>query len=145
MEGKRYKSRKSKYMYLLFVYVTVIFAAALYYAYSFLPDFYSIMLNLYVLTIILLLSTLSTNYIIQDEVLICQKSLLKKTIPISEIKRFTLGNHFWFLGRKFALSSKGIVVDSNDFKGILISPENQDEFIAEILKINSKIEIVNKD
>jgi hypothetical protein len=45
------------------------------------------------------------------------------------------------MGWKLALSAKGIIISSKTGMDILISPENEEEFIADLLKINPEIKI----
>lgn len=144
MKEQKYLSKRGWYIYFPMAIIPFIFSFGLLFIYQNSNDYLIPSFYLFVLIYIFLLSSLNTNYLISEENLQLKMSLLKKTIRIKDIKSLTLGNHFWFLGRKFALSSEGIVINSNDFKGILISPENQTKFIDELLKINPSIIIKEK-
>jgi len=63
-------------------------------------------------------------------------------IAISEIHTIITHKSF-YAGLKPALGSKGCIIKYNKFDEIYFSPKEQEHFIAELVKINPAIEIVN--
>jgi hypothetical protein len=96
---------------------------------------------IFVLLYILILSILKTNYTISKEKLIIKFSFFKKKVQILDITSINTGNHFFVMSWKLALSTKGIIISTKNGMDILISPENQEKFIAELLNINPEIKI----
>jgi hypothetical protein len=75
----------------------------------------------------------STYYtFIDDETLVCQTMyLFKKTMPISAIRRFEKSNGF-YAGLKMSTAYKCLIMHYNTYDELLISPENEELFIAEV-------------
>lgn len=100
-------------------------------------------LGIYVF-IILLFTILfyTTYYEIQKEVLIISMFFYKTKIKISEIRTIKYSNsiiktNFY----KPGFHHKGIEIMYHKYDDIFISPENKDQFIAQLLEINPNIEI----
>ncbi|MGV3630683.1 MAG: PH domain-containing protein [Bacteroidota bacterium] len=93
---------------------------------------------------IFLLSLLKTSYTISGEELIMRTSFIRKRIQITGIKQITRGNHIWFAGWKFALTTKGLLLRSTTHLDILVSPEEEQDFIDALLSINPAILIEEK-
>jgi hypothetical protein len=55
----------------------------------------------------------------------------KKTIPISAIRRFEKSNGF-YAGLKMSTAYKCLIMHYNTYDELLISPENEELFIAEV-------------
>ena len=75
----------------------------------------------------------STFYtFIDNETLVCQTMYyFKKTIPISAIRRFEKSNGF-YAGLKMSTAYKCLIMHYNTYDELLISPENEELFIAEV-------------
>ncbi len=71
----------------------------------------------------------------EKEVLICKMLFFKKKIPINTIRKIERANGL-YVGWKMNTSWKCLVVHYNKYDELLISPENETEFIKEI---NSRI------
>jgi hypothetical protein len=75
----------------------------------------------------------STYYtFVDNETLVCQTMyFFKKTIPISSIRRFEKSNGF-YAGWKMSTSWNCLIIHYNTYDELLISPENEELFIAEV-------------
>jgi hypothetical protein len=83
----------------------------------------------------------STFYEIRDkEDLICKMLFFKKQIPIQTIRKIERSNGL-YVGWKMNTSWKCLVVHYNKYDELLISPENETEFIREITRLNNSISI----
>jgi hypothetical protein len=82
----------------------------------------------------------TTKYIIEDNLIRYQFGFLKGNISIEDIKLVQLGKTMW-VGRKFGLASKGMIISYNRFDEIYFTPKEQDLFLEELQKINPNIKI----
>ena len=75
----------------------------------------------------------STHYtFIDDETLVCQTMyFFKKIIPVSSIRRFEKSNGF-YVGWKMSTSWDCLIIHYHKYEELLISPENEELFIAEV-------------
>ncbi|MCE3297305.1 MAG: hypothetical protein K0R65_3019 [Crocinitomicaceae bacterium] len=109
------------------------------------PDELLFVFWIFVPLYIFLLSILKTSYTIRDNTgLILRTSFFRKRLPIGEITKITRGNHPWFVGWKFALSTKGMIIHYGKYEEVLISPEKEQDFIDTLLSLNPDIEIQQK-
>lgn len=81
-----------------------------------------------------------TFYKIENDQLIYHSGFLKGKIEIRSIKEILKGKTMWS-GIKPALAQNGLIIKFNKFDRIYIAPENNDEIIEDLLKINSEIKI----
>ncbi len=97
---------------------------------------------LFLLIPLLLLSWIyfDTGYKIENSKLVYRSAFLRGKIEISTIKEIQKGKTMWS-GIKPALARKGLIIRFNKFDEIYIAPENNDELILDLLKINSAIKI----
>lgn len=65
---------------------------------------------------------------------------IRGEIEIDKIKKIIKGKTLW-IGLKPATAKNGLIIKYNKYDEIYISPKTNDVFIAEILKLNSEIEI----
>lgn len=82
-----------------------------------------------------------TLYKIENNELIYRSGLLKGKIEILNIKEILKGKTMWS-GIKPALATKGLIIKYNKYDEIYVAPENNNEMISDLLKINSEIKIV---
>ncbi len=75
----------------------------------------------------------STYYtFVDNETLVCQTMyFFKKTIPIQSIRKFEKANGF-YAGWKMSTSWNCLVMHYHTYEELLISPENEELFIAEV-------------
>jgi hypothetical protein len=75
----------------------------------------------------------STFYtFIDNETLVCQTMyFFKKRIPISSIRRFEKSNGF-YAGIKMSTAWRCLIMHYGTYEELLISPENEELFIAEV-------------
>jgi hypothetical protein len=79
----------------------------------------------------LLLGILSYTFV-DNETLVCQTMcFFKKTIPIQSIRKFEKANGF-YAGWKMSTSWNCLVMHYQTYEELLISPENEELFIAEV-------------
>jgi len=100
-------------------------------------------LGIYVF-IVLLFTILfyTTYYEIRENILIISFFFIKTKIKISEIRIFKYSNSIIKTNLyKPGFHEKGIEIMYNRYDDIFISPENKEQFIAQLLEINSNIEI----
>lgn len=81
-----------------------------------------------------------TYYTLTDIELKYKSGYLSGSILIGNIKELDVNKTLW-IGVKPATAMKGIIVKYNQWDQIYITPKSNEEFIEEILKINSKIKI----
>lgn len=82
-----------------------------------------------------------TLYEISEGYVKYQTGPLTGKIDITSIKEIIVGKTLWS-GWKPATARKGLIVKYNKFDEIYFSPESNEEFVKEILKINSEIKII---
>jgi len=104
-----------------------------------------ILISIFHLVFIIFFITIlfTTNYTIQNEELLCKSSVFRSRIKIKNIRKIQYHKGIivpvtWKLG----LSHIGIIITYNKYDDIYISPENREEFINDLLKINPNIEII---
>lgn len=69
-----------------------------------------------------------------------RSGFFKGSIPISQIRKITPSENFWYVGIKIALGAKnGLIIHYNKFDEIFIAPEDRKEFISQLLKVNPSI------
>jgi fatty acid desaturase len=75
----------------------------------------------------------STHYtFIDDETLVCQTMyFFKKRITVQSIRKFEKSNGF-YAGWKMSTSWDCLIIHYNKYEELLISPENEELFIAEV-------------
>ena len=81
-----------------------------------------------------------TFYKIENNDLIYRSGFLRGKIEIQNIHEILKGKTLWS-GIKPALARKGLIIKFNIYGEIYIAPENNDEMISDLLKLNSKIKI----
>lgn len=94
------------------------------------------------LLVIFTLLYFTTYYEIQEDILIISMFFYKTKIKISEINVLKHSNSIIKTNLyKPGFHHKGIEILYHKYDDIFISPENRDEFIAQLLEINPNIEI----
>lgn len=83
-----------------------------------------------------------TRYIIRDHHLHYRSAFIRGTIDVNKIREITVGQTSW-AGVRPATAPKGLLIKFNSFDEVYISPENDSQFVAELLNINHRI-IVRK-
>jgi hypothetical protein len=87
---------------------------------------------------------LDTRYVIKQHFLLYRSGPFRGRIDIEKIKKIK-----YFSGlsvpvtMKPALDTKGYIITYNNYDDVYVSPKSADVFIAELLKINPKIEVLN--
>jgi len=100
---------------------------------------FSIVMGVVVLFLFSLIPT--TYYDIKEDQLYCRSLFFRKKVPINSIRKVDVGNSL-YAGMKMSLALKGIIVHFNKYDEIYISPENQQEFVQHLVKINPQIELI---
>lgn len=81
-----------------------------------------------------------TFYKIEKNELIYRSGFLRGKIEIPRIKEILKGKTMWS-GIKPALARNGLIIKFNKYDEIYIAPENNDELISDLIKLNSEIKI----
>lgn len=81
-----------------------------------------------------------TFYKIEKDELIYRSGFLRGKIEIPRIKEILKGKTMWS-GIKPALARNGLIIKFNKYDEIYIAPENNDELISDLIKLNSEIKI----
>jgi hypothetical protein len=81
-----------------------------------------------------------TFYKIENKELIYRSGFIRGKIEISSIKEIQKGKTMWS-GIKPALARHGLIIKFNKYDEIYIAPENNNELISDLLKLNSEIKI----
>ena len=81
-----------------------------------------------------------TYYKIENNELIYRSGFLRGKIEILNIKEILKGKTMWS-GIKPALARNGLIIKFNKYDEIYIAPENNDELISDLIKLNSEIKI----
>ena len=82
-----------------------------------------------------------TFYKIENNELIYRSGFLRGKIEILNIKEILKGKTMWS-GIKPALAKNGLIIKFNKYDEIYIAPENNDELISDLIKLNSEIKII---
>jgi hypothetical protein len=85
---------------------------------------------------------LDTKYIINNDIILFNSGPFKGIININKIKK--IEHHSGLIvpvTYKPALNTRGLILYYNSFDEIYISPNEEDNFIEELLKINPEIRI----
>lgn len=84
----------------------------------------------------------TTYYKIENEIVIISMFFYKTKIKISKIRILKYSNSLIKTNLyKPGFHYKGLEIEYNKYDDIFISPENRDQFIAQLLEINPNIEI----
>ncbi|MBC6366665.1 PH domain-containing protein [Algoriphagus sp. AK58] len=86
---------------------------------------------------------LGTSYKLESDQLYYKSGFIKGRIPIFEIREIHKDTTLW-AGLKPALSSGGIIIKHGKFDDIYIAPENNEELIRDLVKINPSIKILER-
>jgi hypothetical protein len=84
----------------------------------------------------------STKYTFLDDHLLCQSSGFKKRIPYSSFRKIEPANGL-YAGWKMSTAWKCLVVHYNKYDELLISPENEAEFIRMFYEKKAQFTSVN--
>lgn len=79
-----------------------------------------------------------TFYKIKDNKLIYRSGYMHGEIDINTIKEIIKGKTRW-IGLKPALATGGIIIKYNRFDDVYLAPKNNEELIADLLKLNGNI------
>lgn len=82
-----------------------------------------------------------TKYSLTNGFLDYQSGPIKGKIPIQSIRKIEINKTLWVGTMKPATSLKGLIIHYNRFDEIYISPDSNEKFVEEILKINPTIKI----
>ena len=81
-----------------------------------------------------------TFYKIEENEFIYRSGFLRGKIEIQNIKEILKGKTMWS-GIKPALARKGLIIKFNKYDEIYIAPENNDELISDLIKLNTEIKV----
>ena len=134
-----FRAKKDYTFLIVFLFVLLLYSGISLFTIIYEDDYSVIWVFLIVLTFLALLfiSIYKTTYFRLDQHnLFCKSLIFKKEIPYSSIKKVEKQQGI-YAGIKFSTAWKGIIVHYNKYDELLISPENEEIFIA---KIQERIE-----
>ena len=134
-----FRAKKDYTFLIVFLFVLLLYSGISLFTIIYEDDCSVIWVFLIVLTFLALLfiSIYKTTYFRLDQHnLFCKSLIFKKEIPYSSIKKVEKQQGI-YAGIKFSTAWKGIIVHYNKYDELLISPENEEIFIA---KIQERIE-----
>jgi Bacterial PH domain len=98
-------------------------------------------LTLLISILTLLWIYVDTSYCIDNDILSYRSGFLRGSVDIKSIQEITKGKTSW-IGIKPALAQKGLIIKYNKYDEIYLAPVNNDDMIADILRINPTINIL---
>ena len=134
-----FRAKKDYTFLIVFLFVLLLYSGISLFTIIYEDDYSVIWVFLIVLTFLALLfiSIYKTTYFRLDQHnLFCKSLVFKKEIPYSSIRKVEKQQGI-YAGVKFSTAWKGIIVHYNKYDELLISPENEEIFIA---KIHERIE-----
>ena len=134
-----FRAKKDYTFLIVFLFVLLLYSGIGLFTIIYEDDYSVIWVFLIVLTFLALLfiSIYKTTYFRLDQHnLFCKSLIFKKEIPYSSIRKVEKQQGI-YAGVKFSTAWKGIIVHYNKYDELLISPENEEIFIA---KIHERIE-----
>jgi len=134
-----FRAKKDYTFLIVFLFVLLLYSGISLFTIIYEDDYSVIWVFLIVLTFLALLfiSIYKTTYLRLDRHnLFCKSLVFKKEIPYSSIRKVEKQQGI-YVGIKFSTAWKGIIVHYNKYDELLISPENEEIFIA---KIHERIE-----
>ena len=134
-----FRAKKDHTFLIVFLFVLLLYSGISLFTIIYEDDYSVIWVFLIVLTFLALLfiSIYKTTYFRLDQHnLFCKSLIFKKEIPYSSIRKVEKQQGI-YAGVKFSTAWKGIIVHYNKYDELLISPENEEIFIA---KIHERIE-----
>lgn len=134
-----FRAKKDYTFLIVFLFVLLLYSGISLFTIIYEDDYSVIWVFLIVLTFLALLfiSIYKTTYFRLDQHnLFCKSLIFKKEIPYYSIKKVEKQQGI-YAGVKFSTAWKGIIVHYNKYDELLISPENEEIFIA---KIHERIE-----
>ena len=134
-----FRAKKDYTFLIVFLFVLLLYSGISLFTIIYEDDYSVIWVFLIVLTFLALLfiSIYKTTYFRLDQHnLFCKSLIFKKEIPYSSIRKVEKQQGI-YAGVKFSTAWKGIIVHYNKYDELLISPENEEIFIA---KMHERIE-----
>ncbi|MBV6880674.1 PH domain-containing protein [Epilithonimonas ginsengisoli] len=138
---KVYKSRRDWIYGSIFLGITLLFAVILVLSYFDL-GFWDWMLMVFILVgidLIILINFFFIKTKIKDEELIVSVIYNVFRINIFKITKIRIGETMWSGFHKCGTATGGLIIFSKNKNDLYITPQNQDEFLKELLKVNSHI------
>lgn len=96
-----------------------------------------------VVIVMVLWVLLDTRYVIKQHFLLYRSGPFRGRIDISKINKVKyFSGMFVPVTMKPALDTKGFIITYNNYDDVYVSPQQSDIFLAELLKINPQIEVI---
>ena|SRR6187402_521471 len=131
-----YNSKKGKLLGIIMCFFLVMTIVAI------INEMWPLIIILIIVSFYFVWTWMDTYYIIRDGQLFYKSAFIKGSVPISamhEIIRHNKGLHSCSL--KPALAIKGLIIKYNRWDDMFVSPQNAEEFIAELRAINPNITV----
>jgi hypothetical protein len=135
----RFKTKVDWFYKSIILFLLAVFIVGVVSIYQDENTFEAVIFGLVFLLIIsfLIAAIFTTHFTFESDHLLCKYSFWKHKIPFATIKKIERQQSFVYAGWKMSTAIKGLIITYNRYDELLISPENEDEFI---IKLNSKIQ-----
>lgn len=97
-------------------------------------------LSIFIVVFLVILPQITYLKLTERELICKTFCFIRKNIPIASITKIERSKHL-FAGLKFTTALNGLIVHYNRYDEILIGPAEEVEFLLEITKRNSNIEL----
>jgi|SRR5690606_6996918 len=134
---KTYKANKKGMLHLMIGYVVMMVGIFFLDKETFFENRYLFFLII-VPSALILWPLLYTYYQIKDNKLIYRSGYIRGEIDINNIKEINKGKTRW-IGLKPALATGGIIIKYNRFDDVYLAPQNNEELVKDLLKLNEDI------
>lgn len=84
---------------------------------------------------------MDTSYQINQSTFSYRSGFLRGKLEIDTIREVVVGKTMW-AGLRPALATKGLIIKYNKYETLYIAPENKEELISDMLKINPTIQVI---
>jgi hypothetical protein len=96
---------------------------------------------LFIPFLILLWIYIDTSYTLDDDTLLYRSAFIRGSISINNIQKVIKGKTAWS-GIRPATALNGLLIVFDKADEIYISPENNDQFVSELLRRNERIKVL---
>jgi hypothetical protein len=135
----RFKTKVDWFYKSIILFLLAVFIVGVVSIYQDENTFEAVIFGLVFLLIIsfLIAAIFTTHFTFESDHLLCKYSFWKHKIPYATIKKIERQESVLYGGWKMSTAVKGLIITYHRYDELLISPENEDEFI---IKLNSKIQ-----
>ena len=143
MRAKTFKTNISIESY-IWISIVLISTALIRYESISKGDYLSTIINVSLLAVFWYFVFFYSKYLIAESMLLCKTISVEKGININSITKIEKGNSIWKSGLFFVWYpyQKGLNIYYGNQEDVFVNPDDQENFIKELLEINPKIELM---